>query len=155
MIRFKNNVLPVWIQWDGDEEYFERAKQSIIDDIKLNGLDHYTGYADILEVGVPHNTPVADGSQIQTSAYRAIKGGIKIKNIFKIVKNFKKKKNSKPIILMGYYNMIYQYGENKFLNDCKKSGVSGLIVVDLPWFGLVGAILRLNGESNTELEFFH
>ena len=47
MIRFKNNVLPVWIQWDGDEEYFERAKQSIIDDIKLNGLDHYTGYADI------------------------------------------------------------------------------------------------------------
>ena len=34
---------------------------------------------------------------------------------------------------MGYYNMIYQYGENKFLNDCKKSGVNGLIVVDLPW----------------------
>lgn len=47
MIRFKNNVLPVWIQWDGDEEYFERAKQSIIDDIRLNGLDHYTGYADL------------------------------------------------------------------------------------------------------------
>ena len=89
--------------------------------------------ADILELGVPHNTPVADGSQIQTSAYRAIKGGIKIKNIFKIVKDFKKNKNLKPIILMGYYNMIYQYGENKFLNDCKKSGVNGLIVVDLPW----------------------
>tara|TARA_B100000214_G_C23944510_1_gene617341 strand:+ start:869 stop:1192 length:324 start_codon:yes stop_codon:yes gene_type:complete len=47
MIRYKNRVLPVWIQWDGDEEYFERAKQSIIDDIRLNGLDHYDGYADL------------------------------------------------------------------------------------------------------------
>ena len=99
----------------------------------LEILKSISSYADILEVGVPHNTPVADGSQIQTSAYRAIKGGIKIKNIFKIVKDFKKNKNSKPIILMGYYNMIYQYGENKFLNDCKRSGVNGLIVVDLPW----------------------
>ena len=56
----------------------------------LEILKSISSYADILEVGVPHNTPVADGSQIQTSAYRAIKGGIKIKNIFKIVKDFKK-----------------------------------------------------------------
>ena len=45
---------------------------------------------DILEVGVPHNTPVADGSQIQTSAYRAIKNGIKINDIFEIIRNYKK-----------------------------------------------------------------
>ena len=89
--------------------------------------------ADILEVGVPHNTPVADGSQIQTSAYRAIKNGIKINDIFQIVKDFKKLEKSKPIILMGYYNMIFQYGENNFLKKCKISGVNGLIVVDLPW----------------------
>ena len=89
--------------------------------------------ADILELGVPHNTPVADGSQIQTSAYRAIKNGIKTNDIFKIVKKFKKFSKTKPIILMGYYNMILQYGENKFLNECKISGVNGLIVVDLPW----------------------
>ncbi len=89
--------------------------------------------ADILEIGVPHNTPVADGSQIQTSSYRAIKNGIKINDIFKIVKKFKKNKKLKPIILMGYYNMIFQYGEKKFLNKCKISGVNGLIVVDLPW----------------------
>ena len=61
---------------------------------------------DILEIGVPHNTPVADGSQIQTSSYRAIKNGIKVNDIFKIVKDFKKFDKSKPIILMGYYNMI-------------------------------------------------
>ena len=89
--------------------------------------------ADICELGFPHNTPIADGGQIQTSAYRAIKNGIKIKEVFEIVKAFKKSKNSKPLILMGYYNMIFQYGESSFLNQCKKSDVNGLIVVDLPW----------------------
>jgi len=99
----------------------------------LNILKSISKNADILEVGVPHNTPVADGSQIQTSAYRAIKNGIKVNDIFKIVKDFKKFDKNKPVILMGYYNMIFQYGENKFLNKCKLSGVNGLIVVDLPW----------------------
>ena len=89
--------------------------------------------ADILELGVPHNTPVADGSQIQTSSYRAIKNGIKTNNIFQIVKDFKKFNKNKPIVLMGYYNMIFQYDENKFLHKCKTSGVNGLIIVDLPW----------------------
>ena len=88
---------------------------------------------DILELGFPHSTPIADGGQIQTSAYRAIKNGFKMNNIFQIVKNYKKIKNPKPVILMGYYNMIYQYGENRFLKICKQSGVNGLIVVDLPW----------------------
>ena len=88
---------------------------------------------DICEIGFPHNTPIADGGQIQTSSFRAIKNGIKISDIFEIVKKYKKIKNSNPIILMGYYNMIYQYGENNFLKMCKKSGVNGIIVVDLPW----------------------
>ena len=87
----------------------------------LNILKSISKNADILELGVPHNTPVADGSQIQTSAYRAIKNGIKVNDIFKIVKDFKKLDKNKPVILMGYYNMIFQYGENKFLNKCKLS----------------------------------
>ena len=99
----------------------------------LNILKSISKNADILEVGMPHNTPVADGSQIQTSAYRAIKNGIKMNDVFKIVKDFKKSNKNKPIILMGYFNMIFQYGESKFLNKCKISGVNGLIVVDLPW----------------------
>ena len=99
----------------------------------LNILKSISNNVDILEVGIPHNTPVADGSQIQTSAYRAIKNGIKINDIFKIVKDFKSFNKTKPIILMGYYNMIFQYGEKNFLNKCKTSGVNGLIVVDLPW----------------------
>ena len=99
----------------------------------LDILNSISENADILELGVPHNTPVADGSQIQTSSYRAIKNGIKTNSVFQIVKDFKKFNKNKPIILMGYYNMIFQYDENKFLHKCKISGVNGLIVVDLPW----------------------
>ena len=99
----------------------------------LEILKSISNYADICELGFPHNTPIADGGQIQTSAYRAIKNGIKINDIFSIVSNFKKIKKNKPIILMGYYNMIYQYNENKFITKCKKSKVDGLIIVDLPY----------------------
>ena len=99
----------------------------------LEILKSISNHADICELGFPHNTPIADGGQIQTSAYRAIKHGIKINDVFSIVKNFKKIKKNKPIILMGYYNMIYQYNENKFLEKCIKSKVDGLIVVDLPY----------------------
>ena len=99
----------------------------------LEILNSISNYADICEIGFPHNTPIADGGQIQTSSYRAIKNGIKMKDVFQIVKKFKKNKNTKPVILMGYYNMIYQYGEGKFLKKCKQVGVNGLIVVDLPW----------------------
>ena len=99
----------------------------------LEILNSISKYADIVELGFPHNTPIADGGQIQTSSYRAIQKGIKMNDIFQIVRKFKKNKNSKPLILMGYYNMIYQYGENNFLKRCRKVGVDGLIVVDLPW----------------------
>jgi len=99
----------------------------------LEILKSISNFADICELGFPHNTPIADGGQIQTSAYRAIKNGIKINDVFSIAKNFKKSKKNIPIILMGYYNMIFQYNENKFLDKCKKSKVDGLIVVDLPY----------------------
>ncbi len=99
----------------------------------LEILKSISNYADICELGFPHNTPIADGGQIQTSAYRALKNGIKINDVFLLTKKFKKIKKTKPIILMGYYNMIYQYGENRFIVNCKKSKVDGLIVVDLPY----------------------
>jgi len=99
----------------------------------LEILKSIANYADICEIGFPHNTPIADGGQIQSSACRALNNGFKIKDVFSIVKNFKKSKQAKPVILMGYYNMIYQYGDNNFINMCKKAGVDGLIVVDLPY----------------------
>ncbi len=106
------------------------------DNTKKNSLKilySISKYTDILELGFPHNTPIADGGQIQTSSYRALKNGIKLKDVFYIVKKFKKSNPNKPLILMGYFNLIYQNGENNFLNNCKASGVDGLIVVDLPY----------------------
>ena len=99
----------------------------------LQIINSIAKYADIIELGFPHSTPVGDGGQIQTSSNRAIKNGFKMRDSFQIANKFKKNYKNKPVILMGYYNMIYQYGENKFLKDCKKSGVSGIICVDLPW----------------------
>jgi len=99
----------------------------------LEILKSISQYADICELGFPHNAPIGDGDQIQTSSHRAIKNGIKISDVFSIAKKFKEIKKTKPIILMGYYNIIYQYGENNFLNDCNKSKVDGLIIVDLPF----------------------
>ena len=86
----------------------------------LKILNAIAKHADILELGFPHNTPIADGGQIQTSSNRALKNGIKLKDIFQIVKEFKKLNSSKPLILMGYFNLIYQNGENNFLKSCKK-----------------------------------
>jgi len=96
-------------------------------------LKSISSHADICEIGVGHNCNTGDGKQIQDSTYRAIKNGIKVKDTFEIVKRFKKTKNAKPVILMGYYNTIFQYGENQFIKKCKQVRVDGLIVVDLPW----------------------
>ena len=69
----------------------------------LEILKSISRYVDICELGFPHNTPIGDGGQIQTSSYRAIRNGIKMNDVFQIVKKFKKDKSDRPIILMGYY----------------------------------------------------
>ena len=99
----------------------------------LKILNKISKYADILELGFPHNTPIADGGQIQGSSHRALKNGIKLKDVFKIVKQFKRTNFDKPLILMGYFNLVYQSGDDNFLRKCKASGVDGLIIVDLPY----------------------
>ena len=99
----------------------------------IPGFQGISKSADILELGFPHNTPIADGGQIQGSSHRALKNGLKLKDVFQIVKKFKKFNPSKPLILMGYFNLIYQSGQDNFLKNCKASGVDGLIIVDLPY----------------------
>ncbi len=111
--------------------YTVAGDNNVNNSIKI--LNKISKHADILELGFPHNTPIADGGQIQGSSHRALKHGIKLKDVFHIVKRFKKNNPSKPIILMGYFNLIYQNGEDNFLKSCKASGVDGLIIVDLPY----------------------
>ena len=99
----------------------------------LKILNSIAKHADILELSFLHNCPIADGGQIQNSTYRSLKNGTTLKDTFQIAKKFKNNYPNKPLILMGYYNLIYQSGENNFLKNCKLSKVDGLIVVDLPW----------------------
>ena len=101
--------------------------------ISLDILNSISSYLDVVEWGVPHNCPTADGKEIQNSSYRALKNGIKLNNVFEMVKRYKKNKNAKPLILMGYYQMIFNYGEKKFIKRCREAGVNGLIVVDLSY----------------------
>ena len=87
--------------------------------------------ADIIEIGMPFSDPMADGPTIQLSSNRAIKKGINLENIFTLAAEAKKIKGDLPIILMGYYNLILYFGIDNFVNQCKKNGVDGLIIVDL------------------------
>ena len=96
-------------------------------------LKKISKHVDIVEWGFPHNCPTADGKEIQNSSYRALENGIKLNDIFNLVKKYKKDKNAKPLILMGYYQMVFNYGEKRFVNKCKQVGVDGLIIVDLIW----------------------
>lgn len=88
--------------------------------------------ADIIEIGVPFSDPMADGPTIQAAGKRALDAGATVAGILKLVKDFRKKNAYTPIILMGYFNPIYCYGNEKFCKDAVAAGADGIIVVDLP-----------------------
>jgi len=104
---------------------------SIKQSIKI--LNSISKNIDLAEIGIPFNCPIGDGPAIQDSSYRSLFNGFKNKDLFKSIKKFKNKNKEKPVILMLYYQTVFQYGENKFIKDCKKNFVSGLIIVDLPF----------------------
>jgi|DewCreStandDraft_4_1066084.scaffolds.fasta_scaffold03295_10 tryptophan synthase alpha chain len=86
----------------------------------------------LIELGVPFSDPIADGPVIQHAGEMALKNKTDIKKIFQLVKSIRKKINT-PIVLMTYYNIIFNYGKEKFINDAVKSGVDGAIIPDLPY----------------------
>ena len=88
--------------------------------------------ADIIELGVPFSDPMADGPSIQASSQRALKAGQTMVKTLQMVRDFRAKDAVTPIVLMGYYNPIYVYGNERFIADAKAAGVDGLIVVDVP-----------------------
>ena len=88
--------------------------------------------ADVIEVGMPFTDPMADGPAIQAAGLRALKSGATLKKTLDLVKSFRAADETTPIVLMGYYNPIYVYGVERFLEAAKEAGVDGLIVVDLP-----------------------
>ena len=102
----------------------KKTSQKILEKIVNNG-------SDIIEIGMPFSDPMADGPTIQLSSKRAINNGTNLETIFTICKNIRKINNVIPIVLMGYYNVIFHFGIKRFISECSKIGIDGLIVVDL------------------------
>ena len=88
--------------------------------------------ADIIEIGMPFSDPMADGPAIQAASLRSLANGGSLRATLEMVRAFRKKNKTTPLILMGYFNPIYQYGTTQFVNDAASAGVDGLIMVDLP-----------------------
>tara|TARA_B100000676_G_scaffold313178_1_gene392003 strand:- start:2057 stop:2899 length:843 start_codon:yes stop_codon:yes gene_type:complete len=88
--------------------------------------------ADIIEIGTPFTDPMADGPVIQAAGQRALKAGITLTKTLELVQRFRKIHKNTPVVLMGYFNPIYIYGVNKFIEDAKSAGIDGVIIVDLP-----------------------
>lgn len=88
--------------------------------------------ADLIEIGMPFSDPMADGPAVQLAGQRALKAGQTLAKTLDLVRRFRESDNTTPIILMGYYNPIYIYGNEAFLDAAKSVGVDGLIIVDLP-----------------------
>jgi tryptophan synthase alpha chain len=88
--------------------------------------------ADLIEIGMPFTDPMADGPSIQAGSLRALKAGMTLARTLDLVRGFRRRDADTPVVLMGYYNPIYRYGAERFLDEAKAAGVDGLIVVDLP-----------------------
>lgn len=88
--------------------------------------------ADVIELGMPFSDPMADGPTIQLAGQRALKGGQTLAKTLDLARDFRKSDNDTPIVMMGYYNPIYIYGVDKFVDDAIEAGIDGLIIVDLP-----------------------
>src|SRR3954464_2049025 len=88
--------------------------------------------SDIIELGMPFSDPMADGPAIQLAGQRALKGGQTLPKTLDLPRLFRESNDATPIVMMGYYNPIYVYGVERFLDDVLASGIDGLIIVDLP-----------------------
>lgn len=88
--------------------------------------------ADVIELGAPFSDPMADGPAIQLAGQRALKGGQTMKKTLQMAREFRKGDDTTPIVIMGYYNPVYVYGVERFLDDALEAGIDGLIIVDLP-----------------------
>ncbi|MBR6120836.1 MAG: tryptophan synthase subunit alpha [Prevotella sp.] len=87
---------------------------------------------DMVEVGIPFSDPMADGPVIQQAATTALRGGMTLRKLFQQLRSIKDEVNI-PLVLMGYLNPIMQYGIEAFCQSCVESGVSGMIIPDLPF----------------------
>ena len=97
---------------------------TIIQDLEKSGVD-------MIEIGLPFSDPLADGPTIQASSTQALKNGMTTEALFSQLKDIRKSINI-PLIIMGYFNPMLQYGVEAFCKKCAEIGIDGLIIPDLP-----------------------
>ncbi|EDM43887.1 tryptophan synthase alpha chain [unidentified eubacterium SCB49] len=96
----------------------------VLESLQANGVD-------MVEIGLPFSDPLADGPTIQTSGTQALKNGMTTTLLFEQLKDIRKTV-SIPLIIMGYFNPVLQYGVENFCKKCQEIGIDGLILPDLP-----------------------
>ena len=131
---------------------------SIIQNLEKNGVD-------MIEIGLPFSDPLADGPTIQDSSTKALKNGMTTKVLFNQLKDIRQTVNI-PLIIMGYFNPILQYGVEAFCKKCQEIGIDGLIIPDLPVdvyhgeykaifdkYGLINVFLITPQTSNERIQY--
>jgi tryptophan synthase alpha chain len=88
--------------------------------------------ADLIEIGMPFSDPMADGPAIQAGSLRTLEAGMTLARTLDLVRRLRRRDQTTPVVLMGYFNPIWRYGPERFLDEARAAGVDGLIVVDLP-----------------------
>jgi len=110
--------------------YFTAGYPKINDTLRIAHALEEAG-VDIIEIGIPYSDPIADGPTIQDSSQKALDAGMSLKLLMRQLQDLRKHIKI-PVILMGYFNPVLQYGFTKFCQDCKKVGIDGIILPDLP-----------------------
>jgi tryptophan synthase alpha chain len=131
---------------------------SIIKSLEDNGVD-------MIEIGLPFSDPLADGPTIQESSTKALKNGMTSQLLFNQLKDIRATV-SIPLLIMGYFNPILQYGVEDFCKKCQETGIDGLIIPDLPVdvyhekyqaifekYGLINVFLITPQTSNERIRF--
>lgn len=110
--------------------YFTAGYPLLDDTVRIISILEKHG-VDLVEIGIPFSDPVADGPVIQESNLIALKNGMNLQLLFEQLRGIKEKVKI-PLVMMGYFNPIYQMGMEKFLLKCYDTGIDGVIIPDLP-----------------------
>ena len=114
-----------------DSYGFEPGKKIIQKKINFNWKEYLIANTDLIEIGMPYSDRLADGPVIQASSNTALKNGMNLDLLFEQLKDIRSK-TQVPLVLMGYYNQVLQYGLEPFCKKASQVGVDGLILPDLP-----------------------
>jgi tryptophan synthase alpha chain len=121
------------------------STEGVINALADNGVD-------LIEIGMPYSDPLADGPTIQQSGARALENGMTLNILFNQI-HAVRKKTQVPLILMGYFNQVMQYGDTIFFQKCAETGVDGLILPDLPLDVYENKYQKLLADLNLTISF--